>query len=155
MLEVKHIMKLKGYMQGYYDMFHVGHLNVIKRAAKLCDELTVGVMIDEECLRNKGHLPTIPFKDRIEIIKNIKGVHDAVPVYEDDILKDWDPGDFKIVFICEVHRTKPGWEETAKRLSKEGVTIIYMPYTYGISSSGIRDRIKNEKFNSVDKVSNG
>jgi len=135
-------MSIKGYMQGYYDMFHIGHLNVIKRASKLCDELTVGVMTDEECLRNKGHLTIIPLNDRLEIIANIKGVYEAIPVQRDDILKDWNPGDFKIVFICEAHKNKPGWADTAKRLiEKEGVAIVYMPYTDCISTTIIKEKI--------------
>ncbi len=137
-------MKIKGYTNGYYDMFHIGHLNLIRKAAAMCDQLIVGVISDEECLKNKGQLPVIPLKDRLEIVGNIKGVSIAVPVYKDDKFDEWQAHGFNILFVGSDHKDTPLWIENEKKLSRYDVDVIYLPYTQGISSSEIRKKIKVE-----------
>ena len=75
-----------GYTTGVYDMFHIGHLNILKRAKEQCDYLIVGISTDALVIHDKGKQPIIPFQDRMEIVKSIRYVDEVVPHYNIDIL---------------------------------------------------------------------
>jgi cytidyltransferase-related domain len=135
-----------GYMAGVYDLFHVGHLNMIKRAKENCNYLIVGVLVDELVVYFKKKLPFIPFEERIEIIRSIKGVDEAVPVtFENsDKLDAWNLYRFDCQFSGSDYAGVPGWLYDKERLEKVGSTIEFFPYTESTSSTYIKKLIGRE-----------
>lgn len=136
----------KGYTSGVYDMFHIGHLNIIKRAKELCDFLVVGVSTDEIVQQNKNKTPMIPFSDRIQIVESIKYVDLAVPQNRYDIdgkIEMVKKYDINVVFVGSDWQGTKKWEEIEKKLKMIGCDVVYLPHTDGISSTQIRERIKN------------
>ena len=127
---------LIGYTAGVYDLFHVGHLNLLKSAKGLCDKLIVGVTVDELVLY-KGKKAMIPFEARIEIVRNIKYVDAAVPQYDMDKLTMCKKLGATILFVGDDWFGTDKWEEYEKQFNEAGIKIIYFPYTKGISSTKI------------------
>ena len=125
-----------GYTAGVYDLFHIGHLNLLKNAKGLCDKLIVGVTVDE-LVTYKGKRAMIPFEDRIEIVRSIKYVDAAVPQYDMDKLKMCKKLNASILFVGDDWYGTEKWLEYEKEFSEAGVTIIYFPYTKGVSSTQI------------------
>ena len=125
-----------GYTAGVYDLFHIGHLNLLKNAKGLCDKLIVGVTVDE-LVTYKGKRAMIPFEDRIEIVRSIKYVDAAVPQYDMDKLKMCKKLNASILFVSDDCYGTEKWLEYEKEFSEAGVTIIYFPYTKGVSSTQI------------------
>lgn len=133
-------MKIKiGYTTGVFDLFHIGHLNILKNAKKHCDYLVVGVTTDEVTKIMKGKNPVIPFEERIKIIENLKFVDKAVAKTTTDNLDAWKKLNFNIYFKGD------DWKgtEKGKKLEKEfepvGVKILYFPYTKGTSSTYLKN----------------
>lgn len=131
-----------GYTTGVYDMFHVGHLNLLKRARENCDFLIVGVTTDNEVLRVKGQKPIISQEDRKKILEAIRYV-DYV-VYEDDTDKilAWENLKFDVIFKGSDWQGTELWLNYEKFFKTKGVDVVYFPYTKGISSTKIRTEIK-------------
>lgn len=125
-----------GYTAGVYDLFHVGHLNLLKNAKGLCDKLIVGVTTDDLVLY-KGKRAMIPFEDRIEIVRNIKYVDAAVPQYDMDKLTMCKKVGATILFVGDDWYQTPKWETYEKEFHAAGIQIVYFPYTKGISSTQI------------------
>ena len=134
-----------GYTTGVFDMFHVGHLNIIRRAKEQCDYLIVGVTTDELCLKRKKKLPVIPEKDRVEIVKAIRYVDQVVIQSDMDKLKAVRKYKVDKVFVGSDWRGTPTWEEYEKQFSTEGCTVVYLAHTEGISSTILRERLNSEK----------
>lgn len=134
-----------GYTTGVYDLFHIGHLNLLKNAKGLCDKLVVGVTVDE-LVAYKGKKSMIPFEDRIEIVRSIKYVDAAVPQYDMDKLTACKKIGAKILFVGDDWYETEKWKEYEKQFEAEGIRIVYFPYTKGISSTKI-----NEALNAVRK----
>ena len=134
-----------GYTTGVYDLFHVGHLNLLKNAKGLCDKLVVGVTVDE-LVTYKGKKSMIPFEDRIEIVRSIKYVDAAVPQYDMDKLAACKKLGAKILFVGDDWYDTAKWKEYEKQFEVEGIKIVYFPYTKGVSSTKI-----NEALNVVRK----
>lgn len=124
-----------GYTTGVFDLFHIGHLNILKQAKENCDYLIVGVTTDEEAVRIKNKKPIIPFEERIEIISNIKFIDRAVPEETTDKLVAWDLYKFDVIFKGDDWKQTPKWLKYEEEFSKRGVSIIYFPYTKGTSST--------------------
>lgn len=133
--------KIIGYTTGVYDMFHIGHLNLLKRAKEQCDFLIVGVSTDELVKKDKNKTPIIPFEDRCEIVKAIKYVDMVVPQTDKDKLSAWRRHKFNKMFVGSDWKGTPQWEEFEKIFSKIGVEIVYFPYTQKISSTKLRQII--------------
>lgn len=135
-----------GYMAGVYDLFHIGHLNMIKRAKENCHYLIVGVLVDELVVHFKNKLPFIPFEERIEIIRSIKGVDEAVPVSFENIGKmdSWNCCHFDCQFSGSDYAQDAGWLQDKKKLEEVGATIEFFPYTEGTSSTYIKKLIGKE-----------
>ncbi len=123
-----------GYTAGVYDLFHIGHLNLLKNAKGMCDKLIVGVTIDE-LVTYKGKKSVIPYCDRIEIVRSIKYVDAAIPQTEMDKLAMCKKIGATILFVGDDWYNTDKWQEYEKEFEKEGIKIIYFPYTKGISST--------------------
>lgn len=130
-----------GYTSGVFDLFHVGHLNILKRARALCDRLIVGVTIDE-LVGYKGAKAVIPFEQRIEIVQSIRYVDLAVPQDHLDKLVMWQKLKFDVMFIGNDWFDTERFKEYEKKLAGVGVKIIYLPYTEGVSTSDIKDKLE-------------
>lgn len=138
-----------GYTTGIFDLFHIGHLNVLKNAKAACDRLIVGVTTDELALEIKGMRPVIPFEERIEIVKNIACVDEAVPETIDDKLEAWKIYRFHVIFKGDDWKGTEKWNNLEIEFGKVGVEVIYLPYTQHTSSTLIRTIL--EKFFPVDE----
>ena len=125
-----------GYTTGVYDLFHVGHLNLLKNAKGMCDKLIVGVTVDE-LVTYKGKQAMIPFEDRIEIVRSIKFVDAAVPQYDMDKLTACKKLGAKFLFVGDDWYATDKWKEYEKKFEQEGIRIVYFPYTKGVSSTQI------------------
>ncbi len=128
---------LIGYTTGVYDLFHIGHLNLLKNAKGMCDKLIVGVTVDE-LVSYKGKQAMIPFEDRIELVRSCKYVDAAVPQYDMDKLTACKKLGAKILFVGDDWYGTEKWRNYEKEFETEGIKIIYFPYTKGTSSTQIR-----------------
>lgn len=131
-----------GYTTGVYDLFHIGHLNLLKNAKGMCDKLIVGVTVDE-LMHYKGKDAMIPFEDRIEIVRACRYVDAAVPQYDMDKLKACKKLGATILFVGDDWYATEKWENYEKEFSEAGIKIVYFPYTRGISSTKITNALKS------------
>ena len=127
-----------GYTQGTYDMFHIGHLNLINNAAKYCDYLIVGVNSDALVAQYKHKIPVIPETERLEIVRNIKAVNKAVISDTLDKTVQYHLHDFDAIFIGDDWKGNARWAQTEKDLAEFGVDVVYLPHTKGVSSTVLR-----------------
>ncbi len=125
-----------GYTTGVFDLFHIGHLNLMKNAKGMCDKLIVGVTVDE-LVAYKGKHAMIPFEDRIEIVRSIKYVDAAVPQYDMNKLEACKKLGAKYLFVGDDWYGTEKWRAYEKEFEAEGIKIIYFPYTKGVSSTQI------------------
>lgn len=121
-------------------MFHIGHLNILRRAKEMCDYLIVGVSTDEVVESYKHHSPVIPFLDRIEIVRACKYVDEAVPQDSMDKFDAWQRLHFDVMFHGSEWKGTPLYDSYEKRFSSVGVEIVYFTPTSGISSTILRER---------------
>lgn len=134
-----------GYTTGAFDMFHIGHLNLLKNAKGMCDRLIVGVNVDELIASYKGKSAVIPFEDRIEIVRSCKYVDVAVPQYGLDKLNACKKMGATLLFIGDDWYGNDRWKGYEKDYAEEGIKIIYFPYTKGVSSTGIVQTIHDDR----------
>ena len=139
--KVKQLKGTVGYTTGVYDLFHIGHLNLIKRAKENCDSLIVGVSTDELVKQYKNKAPNMSFAERIQIIENLKCV-DAVVIQKNmDKFEAWKNLKFDIIFHGDDWKGSSLYKETEKKLEAVGVKMVYFPYTKGISSTILSEKI--------------
>ena len=130
-----------GYAAGAFDLFHIGHLNLLRRAKDQCDHLIAGVVSDEMLLASKGRAPIIPLAERLEIVRHIRFVDDAVAEVVPDKLETWRGLGFNVFFKGD------DWRGTTRGLALEhdfaavGVEVVYFPYTIDTSSTALRAAI--------------
>ena len=134
-----------GYTQGTFDVFHVGHLNLLENAKGFCDTLIVGVNSDELVQTYKNVKTIISEKDRCRIVSSIKVVDDAFIVNTLDKLDVFSKIKFDVIFVGDDWINNQRWIKTKEDLGKIGVDVIFLPHTSGISSSIIRNKISNNK----------
>lgn len=135
-------MKYKrGYTTGVFDMFHIGHLNILKRAKEMCDHLIVGVTTDE-LVSYKNCKAIIPFKERCMIVESIKYVDEVVPQSTMDKMIAWEKYKFDVMFVGSDWKGTDKWNNLEIMFKKINVDIIYFPYTEGTSSTQLRTVIK-------------
>lgn len=135
-----------GYIAGVFDLFHVGHLNVIRNAKEHCDYLIVGVLVDDLVKFYKTNPPFIPFEERIEIVQAIKYVDRAVPVTKDNIDKvtAWRLYHFDCLFSGDDYANHPGWLADKANLNSVGSDIQFFPYTKTTCSTKIKELINSQ-----------
>tara|TARA_B110000240_G_C13366187_1_gene396212 strand:- start:144 stop:587 length:444 start_codon:yes stop_codon:yes gene_type:complete len=131
---------ITGYTSGVYDLFHVGHLNLLKNAKGLCDKLIVGVTSDE-LVSYKNKKAVIPHAERMEIVRNIKFVDAVVPQNDMDKFKMWERLKYDVMFVGDDWFDTPKWKELDERFKSVDVKIIYFPYTKGVSSTLINETL--------------
>lgn len=125
-----------GYTTGVYDLFHIGHLNLLKNAKGLCDKLIVGVTVDE-LVAYKHKRAIIPFEDRLEIVRSIKYVDAAIPQESIDKFAAWEKLKFDILFVGDDWYQSDSWKTMEEKFRSVGVKVVYFPYTKGVSSTVI------------------
>lgn len=130
-----------GYTAGVFDLFHIGHLNLLKSAKGLCDKLIVGVTVDD-LVKYKGKNAMIPFEERIEIVRGCKYVDAAIPQYDMDKLTVCKKLGASILFVGDDWYGTEKWRKYEQEFNDAQIKIIYFPYTKGISSTKITDEIK-------------
>ena len=133
-----------GYTTGVFDLFHIGHLTLLKNCKGLCDKLIVGVTGDD-LVTYKGKHAMIPFEDRIEIVRSCKYVDAAVPQYDMDKLASCKKLGASVLFVGDDWYGTEKWKEYEKEFTEEGIKIVYFPYTKGISSTKITEALKNTR----------
>ncbi len=140
-----------GYTTGVYDLFHIGHLNLMKNAKGMCDKLIVGVTVDE-LVAYKGKKAMIPFEDRIEIVRSIKYVDAAVPQYDMNKLEACKKLGAQFLFVGDDWYGTEKWKAYEKEFESEGIKIIYFPYTTGISSTQITKALEAVRGHNLEDV---
>lgn len=140
-----------GYTTGVYDLFHIGHLNLLKNAKGMCDKLIVGVTVDE-LVAYKGKKAMIPFEDRIEIVRCIKYVDAAVPQYDMDKLTACKKLGAQFLFVGDDWYDTPKWREYEKQFAEVGIKIVYFPYSKGTSSTQIRKALDLVRKDNLEDV---
>lgn len=131
-------MTVIGYTTGVYDLFHVGHLNILKRAKEHCDYLIVGVTVDD-LVSYKGKQVVIPYEERVEIVQAVRYVDEVVPQTTMDKMEAWNKYHFNKMFVGDDWKGTPTWNHWEEEFSKVGVEIIYFPYTKTTSSTKLRE----------------
>lgn len=124
-----------GYTTGVFDLFHIGHLNILKKAKELCDYLIVGVSTDEVVESYKHKKPIIPYEERVAIVDAIRYVDKVVPQTNMDKLCAWSELHFDVMFHGDDWKDSPLFEKYAEDFKKVGVEIEFLPHTQGTSST--------------------
>ena len=139
MKSVPNLPKYKiGYTSGVYDMFHVGHLNLIKQSKMRCEHLIVSVTTDELCNEVKNKNPIICFENRLDIVSSIKYVDSAIPQESMDKFGAWKELNFDVIFVGDDWKGHPRWVELEEKFNSVNVDVKYLPYTKDISSTFLR-----------------
>jgi glycerol-3-phosphate cytidylyltransferase len=133
-----------GYTTGVFDLFHIGHLNILRKAKDLCDYLIVGVSTDELVLSYKNKQPIIPFQERIQIVEAIKYVDEVIVQEDRDKIKAFEKIGFDVMFVGDDWKNDSLFIEVEKELNKNNASVVFFPYTQGTSST-ILAQILNEK----------
>lgn len=132
-----------GYTTGVYDMFHIGHLNVIRRAKEQCDYLIVGVSTDELVQKDKGKTPVIPFEERCQIVAALRYVDEVVAQPDKNKIGAWEKYHFNKMFVGSDWEGTPQWKGFEEQFKPLGVQIVYLPHTDGVSSTQLTGVIKS------------
>lgn len=130
-----------GYTTGVYDLLHVGHLNLLRRASEQCDRLVVGVTTDELSLARKGKTPVIPFEERAALVAGLRFVDEVVPQADMDKRAAWERVRFDRMFVGDDWKGSEAWNAFEREFAQVGVEIVYLPYTAHTSSTILRDAL--------------
>lgn len=134
-----------GYTTGVYDMFHIGHLNILKRAKEQCKYLIVGVTTDELCYKRKKKYPIICETERMEIVDSVKFVDEVVPQENMDKLEAVKKYRVDAVFVGSDWKGTDAWNQYERQFATEGCDVVYLDHTDGISSTVLRDRLNHNE----------
>ena len=134
-----------GYTTGVYDMFHIGHLNILRRAKEQCDILIVGVSTDENVQTYKHKTPVIPFEHRKAIVEAIRYVDQVVPQENMNKFAAWEKYHFDAIFHGDDWKGSIMYDEIQERLSAVGCDMVFLPHTAGVSTTEIYEKIHDKK----------
>ena len=140
-----------GYTAGVYDLFHIGHLNLLKNAKGMFDKLIVCVTTDD-LVTYKGKHAMIPFEDRIEIVRSIKYVDAAVPQSNMDKLTMCKKLGATVLFVGDDWYGTDKWQQYEKEFNEAGIRIVYFPYTKGVSSTLISKTLDTVRDNDETRI---
>ncbi len=141
--------KIVGYTTGVYDLFHIGHLNVLRHAKEQCDYLIVGVSTDELVQHDKNKTPVIPFVERKQIVEAIRYVDQVVPQCDKNKFAAWEKYKFNVMFVGSDWQGTPQWQTFEKQFTPVGVKIVYLPHTDGISSTMLREKLISINYQNI------
>ena len=130
-----------GYTTGVFDMFHIGHLNILRRAKEQCEYLIVGVTTDELCFSRKQKYPIISENERVEIVSAIKYVDKVVLQKHMDKISAVKEQGANVVFVGSDWKGTPSWIKYEEELRTIGVDVVYLSHTDGISSTILREKL--------------
>lgn len=134
-----------GYTTGVFDLFHIGHLNIIRRAKEQCDYLIVGVSTDELVEDYKKKRPVMSFEERSAIVAALKYVDEVVPQTNRDKFSAWEKYHFHKMFVGDDWKGSSVFDEAQRRFSEVGVEVVYFPRTDGVSTSDLVEKISRIK----------
>ncbi|MFF6976955.1 adenylyltransferase/cytidyltransferase family protein [Streptomyces sp. NPDC008343] len=130
-----------GYAPGVFDLFHVGHLNVLRRARGHCDRLVAGVCSDDLVVRLKGRPPVVPLAERLQIVRSVRYVDETFVATVDDKLEIWKEVGFDVIFKGDDWLGTDVWTTLETEFARVGVEVVYFPYTEHTSSTLLRDAL--------------
>lgn len=136
-----------GYTTGVYDLFHIGHVNLLRNAKSMCDKLVVGVTTDE-LVSYKNKRSVIPFTERMEIVRANRYVDAVVPQEDMDKFEAWKKLKFDVMFVGDDWYKSDKWKDLEQQFNEVGVRIVYFPYTKGTSSTLLNEvlnKIRNDE----------
>lgn len=134
-----------GYTTGVFDMFHIGHLNILRRAKEQCDYLIVGVSTDELVMHEKNKMPIIPFEDRCKIVEAIRYVDQVVSQPDKNKIEAWKKFHFNKMFVGSDWKGTDAWKGFEMQFAPLNVQIVYLSHTDGISSTILRGVLNKTK----------
>ena len=134
-----------GYTTGVFDMFHIGHLNIIKKAKEQCEHLIVGVSTDELVQSYKNKTPIIPFNDRIAIVESCRYVDEVIPQVTMDKLEAWGDLHFNAMFHGDEWKGSDLYNKYVEEFSQVGVEVVFIPHTKGINSTLLASHFKKKQ----------
>jgi glycerol-3-phosphate cytidylyltransferase len=141
-LEIAAMIRI-GYAPGAYDLFHMGHLNLLRRAKERCDFLIAGVVADEMLIQHKKVTPVIPLAERLEIVRNIRFVDMAHAAMTNNKTEIWKELGFNVLFKGDDWRGTKRGQALERDFAALGVEVVYFPYTQVTSSSVLRKTLQN------------
>ena len=136
--------KVIGYTAGVFDMFHIGHLNILQRAKEPCEYLIVGVSTDELVQNYKHKTPIIPFAERVAIVEAIRYADKVVPQTSMDKFEAVRQLQVDAVFVGSDWQGTPAWQAYEKQFAEVNCDVVYLRHTEGISSTVLRERLNKE-----------
>lgn len=133
-----------GYTSGVFDMFHIGHLNILRRAKEQCDYLIVGVTTDQLSYDRKNKYPIICQEDRMEIVNAIKYVDKVIPQEDMDKLRVVIENNVDVVFVGSDWKGTESWKKYEEQFAQYNCAVVYLDHTDGISSTILREKIVDQ-----------
>jgi len=133
--------KTIGYISGVFDLFHIGHLNILINSKSMCDQLIVGVTVDD-LVAYKNKKAVIPYQERLEIVRSIKYVDATIAQESMDKFKMWEKLKFDVLFVGDDWFETPEWKEIEEQFKEVGVKVVYFPYTKSTSSTILNNTLK-------------
>lgn len=134
-----------GYASGVFDMFHIGHLNLLRRARENCQTLVVGVASDEYVLALKGREPVVPLAERLDIVSSLRFVDEVIIDRSEDKRVAWRDRHFDAIFKGDDWRGSPKGERLERAMNEVGAAVVYFPYTLHTSSTRLRGFIERSE----------
>ena len=135
---------VRGYVPGVFDLFHIGHLNILRSAREQCDWLIAGVVSDENAFRAKSKLPVIPLAERVSILEHITLVDEVIIEHQPSKLDVWRDHPFDVIFKGDDWRGTPKGERLEHDMGTVGVEVAYFPYTIHTSSTLLRAALEHQ-----------
>lgn len=131
-----------GYTTGVFDLFHIGHLNIIRQSKERCEILIVGVSTDDCVLEYKHKKPIISFSERIAIVEAIRYVDMAVPQKSMDKLSAWNELHYDALFHGDDWKNSSLYDRYTDELRSHGVDVVFLPHTTGTSSTQLAHKLQ-------------